>query len=149
MAAAATPDSLAGQARRLYTEELVKGLTHVVQATIEQARALLDKPSEHGAMMRRRDLVQALMTGAQSWHRGMVSGLRRVLTQGPSASRPADLPRPGGRDTLTLVPDDTIELDELRGTAKVSHAPTNCCLLLAAPHLLRRTPTAAACCRCC
>jgi hypothetical protein len=45
--------------------------------------------------------------------------------------------------------DDTIELDELRGTAKVSHAPPNCCLLLAAPHLLRRTPTAAACCRCC
>ena len=111
MAAAATPDSLAGQARRLYTEELVKGLTHVVQATIDQARALLDKPSEHGAMMRRRDLVQALMAGAQGWHRGMVSGLRRVLTQGPSASRPADLPRPGGRDALTLVPDDTIELE--------------------------------------
>jgi hypothetical protein len=111
MALAATPDSLAGQARRLYTEELVKGLTHVVQATMDQARVLLDKPSEHGTMMRRRDLVQGLMKGAQGWHRGMVAGLRRVLTQGASASRSYDLPPPGGRDSFTLVPDDTIELE--------------------------------------
>ena len=111
MALAASPDSLAGQARRLYTEELVKGLTHVVQATMDQARVLLDKPSEHGTMMRRRDLVQALMKGAQGWHRGVVAGLRRVLTQGATASRPYDLPPPGGRETLTLVPDDTIELE--------------------------------------
>jgi hypothetical protein len=111
MALAASPDSLAGQARRLYTEELVKGLTHVVQATMDQSRVLLDKPSEHGTMMRRRDLVQALMKGAQGWHRGMVAGLRRVLTQGATASRPYDLPPPGGRETLTLVPDDTIELE--------------------------------------
>jgi len=111
MALAASPDSIAGQARRLYTEELVKGLTHVVQATIDQARTLLDKPSEHGTMMRRRDLVQGLMKGAQGWHRGMVAGLRRVLTQGATASRPLDLPPPGGREALTLVPDDTIELE--------------------------------------
>lgn len=111
MALAASPDSLAGQARRLYTEDLVKGLTHVVQATIDQARVLLDKPSEHGTMMRRRDLVQGLMKGAQGWHRGMVAGLRRALTQGATASRPHDLPPPGGRDALTLVPDDTIELE--------------------------------------
>jgi hypothetical protein len=110
MPLAATPDSLAGQARRLYTEELVKGLAHVVQAVIDQARILLDKPSEHAVMMRRRDLVQVLMKGAQGWHRGMVAGLRRVLTQGATASKPLELP-PGGREALTLVPDDTIELE--------------------------------------
>ena len=112
MATSASPDSIAGQARRLYTEELVKGLTGTVQAVIDGARGLLDKPSEHTVFQRRRDLVQGLMTGAQAWHRGMVAGLRKVLMHGVSASHPGDLPAPGGgRDALTLVPDDTIELE--------------------------------------
>ncbi|MDP3223398.1 MAG: DUF1631 family protein, partial [Rubrivivax sp.] len=112
MATSASPDSIAGQARRLYTEELVKGLTGLVQSVIDGARALLDKPSEHMVFQRRRDLVQGLMQGAQGWHRGMVVGLRKVLQHGVSASGPGDLPPPGsGRDALTLVPDDTIELE--------------------------------------
>ncbi len=111
MVVAASSDSLAGQARRIYTEELVKGLTHVVQTTLDQARALLDKPSEHATMMRRRDLLQALNKGAQGWHRGMLAGLRRVLTQGAVATRSNDLPPPGSRLALSLVPDDTIELE--------------------------------------
>ena len=112
MATSASPDSIAGQARRLYTEELVKGLAGTVQAVINSARTLLDKPSEHAVFQRRRDLVQALMKGAQQWHRGIVGGLRKVLTQGVSASRPGDLPAPSSsRDTLSLVSDDTIELE--------------------------------------
>jgi hypothetical protein len=112
MATSASSESIAGQARRLYTEELVKGLVLLVQASLDGARSLLDKPSEHAVFQRRRELVQTLTAGAQVWHRGLVSGLRRVLTQGGSASRPADLPAPGsGRDALTLVPDDTIELE--------------------------------------
>ena len=112
MATSASPDSIAGQARRLYTEELVKGLTGLVQSVMEGASALLDKPSEHSVFHRRRDLVQGLKKGAQSWHRGMVTGLRKVLQNGVSASRPGDLPSPGNsRDALTLVPDDTIELE--------------------------------------
>ena len=108
----ATPESLAGQARRLYVEELVKGLVGLVQAALDGARALLDKPSEHAVFQRRRELVQALNHGAQAWHRGIVNGLRQVLLQGGSASRLGDLPPPGGTfDTLTLVPDDTIELE--------------------------------------
>ncbi len=112
MATSASPDSLAGQARRLYTEELVKGLVGLVQAAIDNARNLLEKPSEHAVFHRRRDLLQSLMAGAQAWHRGIVSGLRQVLMHGVSASRPGDLPQPGSsRDALTLVPDDTIELE--------------------------------------
>ncbi len=112
MATSASPDSIAGQARRLYTEELVKGLAGTVQAVINTARTQLDKPSEHAVFQRRRDLVQALMKGAQQWHRGIVGGLRKVLMQGVSASRPGDLPPPNsGRDALTLVSDDTIELE--------------------------------------
>ena len=41
--------------------------------------------------------------------------------------------------------DDTIELDELRGTAKVSRNLPACCLLLAAPHLLRASHTNHSC----
>ncbi len=111
MATSASPDSIAGQARRLYTEELVKGLTPLVQAVIDAARSLLDKPSEHTVFHRRREVVQGLMTGAQAWHRGIVAGLRKVLLSGVSVTRAADLPPPGSRDVLTLVPDDTIELE--------------------------------------
>jgi hypothetical protein len=112
MATSASPDSIAGQARRLYTEELVKGLTGTVQAVIEATGLLLDKPSEHTVFQRRRELAQGLRKGAQAWHRGIVTGLRKVLSQGASASRPGDLPPPGnGREALTLVPDDTIELE--------------------------------------
>ncbi|MDQ2778974.1 MAG: DUF1631 domain-containing protein, partial [Pseudomonadota bacterium] len=112
MATSASNDSTAGQARRVYTEELVKGLVPLVQAAIDGSRALLEKPSEHVAAQRRRDLVQNLMAGAQAWHRAIVGGLRVALQQGGIASRSADLPLPGvSRDTLTLVPDDTIELE--------------------------------------
>ena len=112
MATSASPDSIAGQARRLYTEELVKGLTGLVQAVLDNASKLLDKPSEHTVFQRRRELLQGLKQGSQNWHRGIVSGLRKALTHGVSASRPGDLPPAGsGREALTLVPDDTIELE--------------------------------------
>lgn len=103
---------LASQARRLYTEELVKGLAGLVQATMDGARALLDKPSEHAVMYRRRDMMQGLMTSAQGWHRGMVNGLRNALTNGVASSRPQDLPPPGSAaNPMSLVDDDTIELE--------------------------------------
>ena len=123
MATSASPDSLAGQARRLYTEELLKGLVPLVQAALDTARSLLDKPCEHTVFARRRDLLQSLTAGAQAWHRGIVSGLRQSLGPGMTASR-ADLPPPGmagmagmsggastGREALTLVSDDAIELE--------------------------------------
>jgi len=104
--------NFAGQARRLYTEELVKGLVALVQAAIDGARGLLDKPSEHATLQRRRDLVQGLMNGAQGWHRSMVGGLRHVLMQGASAARTGETPAPGvAAGALTLVEDDVIELE--------------------------------------
>ncbi|MDP3085587.1 MAG: DUF1631 family protein [Rubrivivax sp.] len=103
---------LAGQARRLYTEELVKGLVGLVQTVLDEARSLLDKPSEHSAMMRRRDLVQSLLTGAQAWHRDIVGGLRNALLHGVSASRVGELPHASvGSSPMSLVDDATIELE--------------------------------------
>ena len=113
MATRVSPDSQASQARRLYTEELVKGLASLVQAALDGARGLLDKPAEHLTAQRRRDLMQGLMTGAQAWHRGIVAGLRQALLHGGASTRHADLgPLPSASgDGMTLVSDDTIELE--------------------------------------
>ncbi|MFO1266858.1 MAG: DUF1631 family protein [Rubrivivax sp.] len=104
----ASHEALAGQARRRYVEELVKGLVHVVQASIDGARILFDKPCEHAVFMRRRELVQTLGNNAQTWHRGIVGGLRQAI--GHSATRGSELTLAGvKREDLTLVSDDTIE----------------------------------------
>jgi hypothetical protein len=114
MATGDSAPNLATQARRLYTEELVKGLVGLVQAAMDGSRTLFEKPTEHATLQRRRDLVQGLTSGAQAWHRGIVNGLRQVMLHGVSALRPGDLPPPGsgGRSSpLSLVDDDTIELE--------------------------------------
>jgi Protein of unknown function (DUF1631) len=112
MASSPAQEQLAKEARRHYTEELVKGLTHVVQVLLDRVRNLYDKPSEHASWVRRRELFQGLNNGAQGWHRGMVTGLRQALLHGVSASRVGDLPGIGiGREQLSLVSDDTIELE--------------------------------------
>lgn len=102
---------LPGQARRLYTEELVKGLPHLVQTVCESAQASLDKPAEPAASLRRREMVQALLKVAAPWHRSMVTGLRDALQHGVSASRIGELPMPSSHTGMTLVDDDTIELE--------------------------------------
>ena len=112
MATGADSFQLATQARRRYTEEVVKGLVSVVQSALDHARELLDKPSEHAVFQRRRDLLQELTKGAQEWHRAIVTGLRHALVHGVSASRLGELPLPGkGVAALSLVDDDTIELE--------------------------------------
>jgi hypothetical protein len=102
---------LAGQARRLYTEEVVKGLPAVIQTICESAQATLDKPAEPAAALRRRELVQVLLKVASPWHRHIVTGLREALQFGVSASRIGELPMPSSHSGMTLVDDDTIELE--------------------------------------
>ncbi|HNU10231.1 MAG TPA: DUF1631 family protein, partial [Rubrivivax sp.] len=111
MATVPGPSQLAAQARRLYVEELLRNLAPLVQAALEGARSLIDKPCEHAVFMRRRELLQELQKGAQAWHRGMVNGLRQALARGGLASRPGDGHAPGGLASLSLVDDDTIELE--------------------------------------
>ena len=112
MASAADPSTLASQARRVYTEQLVKGLPGLVNGVVEAANLLRDKPAEHATVHRRRELALELHRGAASWHHAMVDALRSALLYGVSASRPVDLPG-AGREQLTLVDDDTIEREIL------------------------------------
>ena len=111
MATGADSLQLASQARRRYTEELVKGLVGLVQGSIDTARELRDKPSEHAVAMRRRDMLHELTKSAQEWHRGIVTALRHSLAGGMSASRIGELARGSGTAGLSLVDDDTIELE--------------------------------------
>jgi len=105
---------IAEQARRIYAEQLVKGLPAMVNSLAATASGLLDKPSEHARFMRRRELVHELKKGAAVWHKTMVNSLRNALLNGVSAVRPADLPPPGASSgPLSLVDDDTIEREIL------------------------------------
>ncbi|MEF7615263.1 DUF1631 family protein [Aquincola sp. MAHUQ-54] len=115
MSTSADFSALAGQVRRLYTEELVKGMAGVVSAAETAARNQLDKPADYATGQRRRNTVAALQTGSAAWHQAIVGGLRNAMLYGVSATRPGDLPRSprGVEDKLSLVDDDTIEREIL------------------------------------
>ncbi|MGL6110965.1 MAG: DUF1631 family protein [Rubrivivax sp.] len=114
MAHSADYAEIAEQARRIYAEQVVKGLPALVNNLAEVARLLLDKPSEHASAQRRRELVHELRKGAAVWHKSMVHGLRSALLHGVSASRSSDLPSPGTLSApLSLVDNDTIEREIL------------------------------------
>jgi len=117
MATIANASQLASEARRLYTDELLKGLPGLVRHLAESARHSLDRPAEYQTAQRRRDLVAALQKQNRHWLAGMNDGLRQVLVHGGSASHPGDLPRPGGGSgsgsKLSLVDDDTIDREIL------------------------------------
>jgi len=114
MAHSADYADIAEQARRIYAEQLVKGLPAMVNSLAAAASTLLDKPSEHARFMRRRELVHELKKGAAVWHKTMVNSLRNALLNGVSSVRPSDLPPPGAQSgPLSLVDDDTIEREIL------------------------------------
>jgi hypothetical protein len=110
MATVGDQASLAQQARRLYAEELVKGLPAVVTSVLAWAVAAERSNSaatQPGLVGRLRDAAVALKLNGAAWHKGMVAGLRECLRQGLSSSRTGD---PGGpTQKLSLVEHETIE----------------------------------------
>ncbi len=114
MATSATSNPLAAHARRLYIDELVKGLPQAVAQIQTEARELLDRPAEYLTAQRRRDLVQGLRQHAADWQARIVAGLRQVLQFGVSGSMAAGLQSTGIPGTgLSLVDNDTIEREIL------------------------------------
>ncbi len=109
----ANPSALAQQARRSYLEGLLAGLPAVVQAIDKGARALASQVAEPTVAMRRRELAPDLQKAAQLWLQGMTDMLRSARLSGlVSATRSGDLPAtPGRNPKLSLVDDDTIELE--------------------------------------
>jgi hypothetical protein len=117
MANRANASALAEQARRLYAEELVKGMPDLIRHLVDSARHALDRPADYQTAQRRRDLMQGLQKSARSWLAGMNDGLRQVLQQGAAHPAAAEPTRgglaSGGSGGLSLVDDDTIEREIL------------------------------------
>jgi hypothetical protein len=116
MATGAANLTLAQQARRRYTEEVVRHLPSIVQAVNSAALGLLERPAEHAVMQRRRDVAIEVPRRTGAWHTTLVQALQRALAAGGSATRFDDLPWPGASRAapgLALVDDDTIEREIL------------------------------------
>ena len=104
---------LAPRARRLYTEEMIKGLPDLVRRVADSARLAQDKPSDHVTAQRRRDLAQAMQKSARLWLTSMADGLRHVLAHGVTSTSTGDLRNISSSQGLTLVDDDTIDREIL------------------------------------
>ena len=115
MATVGDQASLAQQARRLYTEELVKGLPSLVTSVVHWAVASERSTSaaaDPGIVGRLRDVAVALKAHGEAWHRGMVAAIQEALRQGAPASRSGDFGGPTKK--LSLVDDETMEREILR-----------------------------------
>jgi hypothetical protein len=106
--------SLAYEARRIYTEELVKGMSALVNAVGAWAVAperINLAAVDPGITGRLRDTAIALKQHGSAWHKGIVGALQEALRHGVSASRTGE---PGGAaKKLSLVDDETIEREIL------------------------------------
>ncbi len=109
MATVGDQASLAFEARRLYTEELVKGLPALVSAV--QVWSLAPERSAVGldpaVVWRLRDAAEALKLHGAAWRKGMVLALQDALRHGITATRSGDLG--SVKQKLSLVDDETIE----------------------------------------
>jgi hypothetical protein len=109
MATVGDAASLAYQARRVYTEELVKGLPTLINfvanwaASPERSTATT---TDAWQLQRIRDLVADLRQRGAVWHQGMVAALQDALHQGVAAGGNK---KPGAKRNLSLVDDVTIE----------------------------------------
>ncbi len=111
MAPTADSIALAATARRVYVEDLLKGVPGVVKAVADGARRMLSQAAEPALQYKRRDVVMDLQKGISAWQMGITRLLQGALASGViTASRIGDLPPPSGHAaTMTLVDNDTIE----------------------------------------
>jgi hypothetical protein len=111
MATVGDAASLAYQARRVYTEELVKGLPTLINFVHNWAASperSATTTTDSWQLQRIRDLVADLRQRGGTWHQGMVAALQDALHMGAVA--PGGAAKPGAKKkNLSLVEDATIE----------------------------------------
>ncbi|KQW51286.1 MULTISPECIES: DUF1631 family protein [unclassified Roseateles] len=107
---AARNQALATQARRVYLEALVRGLTPLVAAVGQGAGQLLAQGAPHAIMMARRDAVQAWQKLGPNWQMAVVGALRHAALHGVSDNaRDPEPAAPAQSQKMSLVDDSTIE----------------------------------------
>jgi hypothetical protein len=104
---------LAYQARRVYTEELVKGLPPLVTVVTNWAASneRSSTSTDTAQVQRLRDLASDLKKVGVGWHQGMVAALQEALRHGVASSGAGNSEFGGDTRTrkLSLVDDATIE----------------------------------------
>lgn len=113
MATVGDAASLAYQARRVYTEELVKGLPGLINfvanwaASPERSTATT---TDAWQLQRIRDLVAEMRQRGAAWHQGMVAALQDALHLGAAPASPSGSgSKTGAKVNLSLVDNVTIE----------------------------------------
>lgn len=107
---AARNQALATQARRVYLEALVRGMTPLVAAVGQGASQLLSQGAPHAIMMARRDAVQAWQKFGPNWQMAVVAALRHAAVHGVSDNaREHETTVPAQSLKMSLVDDSTIE----------------------------------------
>lgn len=107
---AARNQALATQARRVYLEALVRGMTPLVAAVGQGATHLLAQGAPHAVMMARRDAVQAWQKSGPNWQMAVVAALRHAAVHGVSDNaREHEPTAPVQTSKMSLVDDSTIE----------------------------------------
>ncbi|MCY4745105.1 DUF1631 family protein [Pelomonas sp. UHG3] len=107
---AARNQALATQARRVYLEALVRGMTPLVAAVGQGAAQLLSQGAPHAVMLARRDAVQAWQKLGPNWQMAVVGALRHAAQHGVSDNaREHDTAAAPQTHKMSLVDDSTIE----------------------------------------
>jgi len=107
---------LAFQARRIYTEEVVKGLPALVGALGQWLYVAIERAlapgAEPGSALRLRDVAVEVKDKGMAWHQAIVAALQHGLQHGSSSNIGDLMPSGGslaGASSLSLVDDATIE----------------------------------------
>lgn len=107
---AARNQALATQARRVYLEALVRGMTPLLAAIGQGATQLLSHGVPHTVMSARRDAVQAWQKLGPNWQMAVVGALRHAAAHGVSdVGRDHEPTVPAQSQKMSLVDDSTIE----------------------------------------
>jgi Protein of unknown function (DUF1631) len=112
MATVGDAASLAYQARRVYTEELVKGLPTLINFVANWASSperSTTTTTDAWQLQRIRDLVADMRQRGASWHQAMAGALQDALHAGASPAASAGAKKPAVKKNLSLVDDVTIE----------------------------------------
>jgi Protein of unknown function (DUF1631) len=113
MATVGDAASLAYQARRVYTEELVKGLPTLINFVANWAASperSSTTTTDAWQLQRIRDLVADMRQRGAAWHQSMVAALQEALHLGVApASTGSGSTKSGAKLKLSLVEDVTIE----------------------------------------
>jgi Protein of unknown function (DUF1631) len=112
MATVGDAASLAYQARRVYTEELVKGLPTLINFVANWASSperTTTTTTDAWQLQRIRDLVAEMRQRGAAWHQSIVGALQDALHAGASAAVGAGAKKTLAKKNLSLVEDVTIE----------------------------------------